>query len=77
MAESKLASYLTECKNLQNSLEILMNEMKEKDQQLNESARSIENLEDDLNVTRKNYEEQISVLTEHVISLSDMVASSK
>lgn len=77
MAESRLTSYLTECENFQCSLDNLMMDLKDKDQQLKEALRNLEIADGDLATTRINYEEQISVLTEQVISLSEQLASSK
>ncbi|CAD7092391.1 unnamed protein product [Hermetia illucens] len=77
MAESRLTSYLTECENFQNNLDNLMKELKEKDIELKEAQRNLGIADEDLATTRINYEEQISVLTEQVISLSEQLASSK
>ncbi|GAB0088692.1 protein phosphatase 1 regulatory subunit 21 [Sergentomyia squamirostris] len=74
-AESKLASYVTECEALQNNLEIINNEMQEKAQKQEESQRKLQIIEDDLVTTRCNYEEQITVLTEQIINLSDQLAA--
>ncbi|XP_055714996.1 protein phosphatase 1 regulatory subunit 21 [Phlebotomus papatasi] len=74
-AESKLASYMAECEGLQNALEILNAEMQDKTLKQEESQRKLQILEDDLVTTRCNYEEQITVLTEQIINLSDHLAA--
>lgn len=75
LAESKLVSYLAECDSLRNQLEILTDELRDQERQLGESQRTVKRVEDHLQTTRLNYEEQISVLTEQVLSLSDQLAA--
>lgn len=77
MAESRLNSYITECENLQTSLDNLMKELTCKDIEIKDSKMDIRTLDEDLATTRINYEEQISVLTEQVITLSEQLASSR
>ncbi|XP_055387736.1 protein BCAP [Condylostylus longicornis] len=75
--ESRLSSYQTEIETLQMHIEILMNEIKSKENELRIATKTNQTLEDHLTTTRFNYDEQISVLTEQVISLSEQLASSK
>lgn len=75
LAESKLVSYLAECDSLRDHLEILTNELRDQERQLNVSQRAVKTVDDHLQTTRLNYEEQISVLTEQVILLSDQLAA--
>ncbi|KAH8278510.1 hypothetical protein KR018_004326 [Drosophila ironensis] len=77
LAESKLRSYELEVQHLQNCLENATHELKAKDDQLASLGGALQMLEEELTTTRINYEEQISVLTEQVISLSDQLAASK
>ncbi|KAH8247780.1 hypothetical protein KR038_009785 [Drosophila bunnanda] len=76
-AESKLRSYELEGQHLQNCLENATHELKAKDEQLASLGGALQMLEEELTTTRINYEEQISVLTEQVISLSDQLAACK
>ncbi|XP_039495433.1 protein phosphatase 1 regulatory subunit 21 [Drosophila santomea] len=76
-AESKLRSYELEVQHLQNCLENATHELKAKDDQLASLGGALQMLEEELTTTRINYEEQISVLTEQVISLSDQLAACK
>uniref|UniRef100_A0A6P4FKU5 Protein phosphatase 1 regulatory subunit 21 n=1 Tax=Drosophila rhopaloa TaxID=1041015 RepID=A0A6P4FKU5_DRORH len=76
-AESKLRSYELEAQHLQNCLENATHELKDKDEQLASLGGALQMLEEELTTTRINYEEQISVLTEQVISLSDQLAACK
>uniref|UniRef100_A0A1L8DKX0 Putative a-kinase anchor protein 9 n=1 Tax=Nyssomyia neivai TaxID=330878 RepID=A0A1L8DKX0_9DIPT len=73
--ESKLTSYVTECEGLQNALEIINVDVHERAAQHEETQRKLQILEDDLLTTRCNYEEQITVLTEQIINLSDQLAA--
>lgn len=76
-AESKLTSYLLESQRLQSHLDIMKNRLKESEESKREDENRYRNIEDELARTRLNYEEQISVLTEQVISLSDQLANCK
>ncbi|XP_055853947.1 protein phosphatase 1 regulatory subunit 21 [Episyrphus balteatus] len=77
MSESRLASYQVEADHLHNCLENSTQELKDKETELLIAGQTIQTLEEDLATTRVNYEEQISVLTEQVISLSEQLASCK
>ncbi|XP_055902091.1 protein phosphatase 1 regulatory subunit 21 [Eupeodes corollae] len=77
MSESRLASYQVEADHLHNCLENSTQELKDKETELLVAGQTIQTLEEDLATTRVNYEEQISVLTEQVISLSEQLASCK
>ncbi|KAH8383273.1 hypothetical protein KR009_007656 [Drosophila setifemur] len=76
-AESKLRSYELEVQHLQNCLENADHELKAKEEQLASLGGALQMLEEELTTTRINYEEQISVLTEQVINLSDQLAACK
>lgn len=75
LAESKLVSYLAECDNLKDHLEILTDELRDQERRFAESQRAVQTVEDQLQTTRLNYQDQISVLTEQVLSLSDQLAA--
>lgn len=75
IAESKVITYITECESLQTHLELLNGEMADNDRRYMESQRNLQISDEDLATTRINYEEQISVLTEQVINLSDQLAA--
>lgn len=76
-AESKLASHLLESQRLQSHLDIMKNRLKECEDAKRDEEHRYRIIEDELARTRLNYEEQISVLTEQVISLSDQLANCK
>uniref|UniRef100_A0A182JXU5 KLRAQ domain-containing protein n=1 Tax=Anopheles christyi TaxID=43041 RepID=A0A182JXU5_9DIPT len=65
------------CQRLQTHLDVLKNRLKEREEANREEERRYRIIEDELSRTRLNYEEQISVLTEQVISLSDQLAKAK
>lgn len=75
LAESKLVSYMVDCDNLRDQLEVLTDELRDQEQQLSETQRQKKTVEDHLQTTRQKYGEQISVLTEQVLSLSDQLAA--
>lgn len=52
-----------------------MLDLEEKEKILSESQASFVRLEEDFLTTRVNYEDQICVLTDQVISLSDQLSS--
>ncbi|XP_055621850.1 uncharacterized protein LOC129765296 [Toxorhynchites rutilus septentrionalis] len=76
-AESKLTSHLLESHRLQSHLDIVKNRLKDCEEAKRNEQHQYRIIEDELARTRLNYEEQISVLTEQVISLSDQLASCK
>ncbi|EDV92542.1 protein phosphatase 1 regulatory subunit 21 [Drosophila grimshawi] len=77
LAESRLRSFEQEALHLQICLENATQELKAKDEQQSSLGGALQMLEEELTTTRINYEEQISVLTEQVISLSDQLAACK
>lgn len=77
LAESRLFSYETEVEHFQICLENATHELNSKDEQIESINQALKMLEEDLTTTRINYEEQISVLTEQVINLSEQLAASK
>lgn len=76
-AESKLASHLLESQRLQSHLDIMKNRLQEGEDTIRDKEHRYHIIEDELARTRLNYEEQISVLTEQVVSLSEQLASCK
>lgn len=76
-AEAKLASHLLESQRLQSHLDIMKNRLKEGEETIRHKEHRYHIIEDELARTRFNYEEQISVLTEQVVSLSEQLASCK
>ncbi|TDG52189.1 hypothetical protein AWZ03_001470 [Drosophila navojoa] len=77
LAESRVRSFEQEILHLQICLENATQELKAKDDQLSSVGSALQMLEEELSTTRYNYEEQISVLTEQVISLSEQLAACK
>lgn len=76
-AESKLASHLLESQRLQSHLDIMKNRLKDGEKTIRDKEHRYHIIEDELARTRLNYEEQIEVLTEQVVSLSEQLASCK
>lgn len=74
-AESKLASHLLESQRLQSHLDITKNRLKDSEEAIRDEEHRYRIVEDELARTRLNYEEQISVLTEQVVSLSEQLAN--
>lgn len=64
-----------QCDSLRNNIELLLEDMSEKERILKESHSSYTRLEEDFVTTRVNYEEQICVLTDQCVHLSDQLAS--
>lgn len=54
---------------------MLLDDIQEKERALKESQTLYDRLEEDFVTTRVNYEEQICVLTDQVLHLSDQLAS--
>lgn len=77
LAQSKAINMTVECESLQKNLKILQSKLSQNELQFVESQRNWQISEEDLATTRINYEEQISVLTEQVISLSEQLAAMK
>uniref|UniRef100_A0A336LH22 CSON000068 protein n=1 Tax=Culicoides sonorensis TaxID=179676 RepID=A0A336LH22_CULSO len=74
-AESTIASHILESENLRQHVELLNEELKNKDDVFKELQQQLQISEDNLASTRLNYEEQISVMTEQLISLSEQLAA--
>ena len=64
-----------QCETLKNNIELLAEEIEEKDKNVVDLKASYIRLEEDFITTRVNYEEQICVLTDQVINLSDQLAT--
>lgn len=77
LAQSKAINMEAECESLQKNLKILQSKLSKNELKFVESQRNWQISEEDLATTRINYEEQISVLTEQVISLSEQLAAMK
>lgn len=77
LAQSKAINVEVECESLQKNLNILQSKLSKNELKFVESQRNWLISEEDLATTRINYEEQISVLTEQVISLSEQLAAMK
>lgn len=77
LAQSKAINMESECESLQKNLKILQSKLSKNELKIVESQRNWQMSEEDLATTRINYEEQISVLTEQVISLSEQLAAMK
>lgn len=74
-AESKVLNYITECESLKNNIEILIEDNEEKERKFQELKAMYVRLEEDFVTTRVNYEDQICVLTDQVLHLSDQLSA--
>lgn len=72
---SSQLSLFPQCDSLRSNIELLVEDVEEKDRALRESHMLYTRLEEDFVTTRVNYEEQICVLTDQVLHLSDQLAS--
>lgn len=71
VADSKAISYQTECTCLQQRLAILENEKKSCESELIATKKNVDDLREELNICVKNYEQQLSVMSEHLATLNE------
>jgi hypothetical protein len=67
--------FFLQCESLKSNIELLIEDSEERERKQQELQASYVRLEEDFVTTRVNYEEQICVLTDQVISLSDQLAT--
>ncbi|XP_037047789.1 uncharacterized protein LOC119082370 [Bradysia coprophila] len=77
LAQSKAINMEAESESLRRNLTILQSQLSKNELKFVDTQRNWQIAEEDLATTRINYEEQISVLTEQVISLSEQLAEMK
>ncbi|CAH2045925.1 unnamed protein product, partial [Iphiclides podalirius] len=73
--KSKTEHYLNECEMLRHRFEEMERERDTDARTIDEKHNTISRLEEELHSTSHNYEQQMSVLTEHVAGLNEQLAS--
>lgn len=63
-----------QCKNLQSTLRLITRELKSTEQRYSESLKKQYSLEEEILSMRKNYTEQVEVLSEQIVLLSHQLA---
>jgi protein phosphatase 1 regulatory subunit 21 len=74
-SDSKAMNYIKECESLKENVEILLENLQQKEAEVKSLKTIFTRMEEDFSTTKINYDEQIQVLTEQVLSLSCQLAS--
>ncbi|XP_023953345.1 protein phosphatase 1 regulatory subunit 21 [Bicyclus anynana] len=72
--ESKTEHYVKECEMLRQRFEVMEMEKEADAQAIQDKHNTISRLEEELQSTSRNYEQQLGVLTEHVAALNEHIA---
>lgn len=67
--------FFSQCSNLQSTLQLIMSDLKSTEEKYSESIKKQYSLEEEILTIRKNYTEQVEVLTEQILLLSHQLAS--
>jgi len=70
-ADSKAVAYYDECRNTALRLEMLRNSQAKQGEEYKTVNGTIARLKEDLESTKRNYEEQLSTMTEHIMVMND------
>lgn len=76
-AEGKALHFENECRLLHKHLSVLRNKKEDLHNEVNGSSQRISQLQDELSVTRRSYEEQLSLMSEHLATMNDKLATQK
>jgi len=76
-AEAKAIHFESECKSLQNHLVLAQKNSKTTEDGLSSTTQKVSQLHDELAVTRRSYEEQLSLMSEHLAAMNDKLATQK
>lgn len=76
-AESKTLSYHAECQSLHKRLGLAEQKREKTQEEYNKGNQKISQLQDELAVTRKNYEDQLSLMSDHLAAMNDKLSSQK
>nr|CAB3265095.1 protein phosphatase 1 regulatory subunit 21-like [Phallusia mammillata] len=76
-AEAKSMHFESESNALHKHLNLLYKKKDAVQQDLDKSVQSVSQLQDELAVTRKSYEEQLSLMSEHLAAMNDKLAAQK
>lgn len=74
-SDSKAINYMKECEALKENVDILLENLQQKEAEVGNLRTIFTRMEEDFSTTKINYDEQIQVLTEQVLSLSCQLAS--
>nr|XP_026693793.1 protein phosphatase 1 regulatory subunit 21-like [Ciona intestinalis] len=76
-AEAKTLHFESECNVLHKHLGMAKDKQSSMQHEISSSLQKISQLQDELSVTRRNYEDQLSLMSEHLASMNDKLASQK
>ncbi|CAG7786527.1 unnamed protein product [Allacma fusca] len=77
LADSKAVTFHSECVSLQNLLTISVEKKKEAESQLQNAERNFTDLQEELQLTKNNYETQLSTMTEHLANMNEKLTLQK
>nr|XP_039248434.1 protein phosphatase 1 regulatory subunit 21-like [Styela clava] len=76
-SESKTLSFHAECQSLHKRLDLAEQKREKIQEEYNKGNQKISQLQDELAVTRKNYEDQLSLMSDHLAAMNDKLSSQK
>lgn len=76
-ADSKTVTHYSECRALYKQLVLADKSKKKIANELSEAKRKVINLDDDLETTKRSYEDQIKMLSDHLCGMNDKLTSQK
>ncbi|CAK8695026.1 unnamed protein product [Clavelina lepadiformis] len=76
-AEGKALHYENECQVLHKHFATMQKKKQSIHDALDKSTQRVSQLQDELSVTRRSYEEQLSLMSEHLAAMNDKLASQK
>lgn len=76
-AESKTLSFHAECQSLNKRLDLAEQRREKIQEEYNKANQKISQLQDELAVTRKSYEDQLSLMSDHLAAMNDKLSSQK
>ena len=77
VAEGKALHFENECRMLHKHLSILRNKKQSLHDEVDASCQRVSQLQDELSVTRRSYEEKLSLMSEHLTVMNDKIAAQK
>ena len=77
VAEGKAIHFENECRMLHKHLNLINSKKQALHSDVDSSSQRISQLQDELAVTRRNYEEQLSLMSEHLAAMNDKLAAQK
>ena len=77
VAEGKALHFENECRMLHKHLAILRNKKQSLHDEVDASSQRVSQLQDELSVTQRSYEEKLSLMSEHLTVMNDKIATQK